>query len=296
MIIVKLIGGLGNQMFQYALGRHLAYKYQTELKLDIHYLLDRRPREHMIFRDYDLPIFNIHENIATKEEIAAFTGRYMSRRKKLIFRLKKLVNEPKIKNEITPHFDSKILDAGPSSYLVGFWQSEKYFIDIEGLIRSDFTFKSNLNPKCKELAQQIESVNAVCLNIRRADYVTNPLSSKFLGFIGIDYIHRAVEIISEKVERPVFFVFSDDISWCKENIHLSYPSTIVSHEYAGDKFGYYLQLMILCKHFIIPNSTFAWWAAWLNSNPNKIVIAPKNWVRESSRYNKDIVPESWIQI
>ncbi len=296
MIIVKLIGGLGNQMFQYSLGRHLAVKYNAELKLDTAYLLDRRPRTDMVYRDYDLSIFTIDEKIATSCEVARFTGNYSSYWKRAGFYLFKKINNPKIINEQFLHFDHTVLEVGASAYLAGFWQSEKYFKDVESIIRSDFMFKINLSPNSKELAHRIEAANAVCLNVRRADYITNPLSSKYLGFIGLDYIHQAVETIAEKVDKPEFFIFSDDIEWCEQNIQLKHPYTIVSHTYAGAKFSDYLQLMTLCKHFIIPNSTFGWWAAWLCKHPDKIIIAPRNWVKESSRYNKDLIPENWIQL
>lgn len=296
MIIVKLIGGLGNQMFQYALGRHLAIKYNTVLKLDTSYLLDRRPRKDMVFRDYDLSIFNIEEKIATESEVVSYTRQYKSYWRALIFSLFEKISKPNVVREQSPHFESKILESGQSAYLIGFWQSEKYFKDIESTIRSDFTFKEKLNSRCNSLALTIQSTNAVCLNVRRTDYVTNPLSSKYLGFIGLDYIYQAVNLIAENVHQPEFFIFSDDLEWCKENIRLDYTCTIVSHEYAGEKFADYLHLMTLCKHFIIPNSTFAWWAAWLSTNTDKIIIAPKNWVKESSRYNKDLLPEKWIQL
>jgi hypothetical protein len=296
MIIVRLIGGLGNQMFQYALGKHLAIKNNTVLKIDITYLLDRRPRKDMVYRDYDLPIFNIEEKIATKNEIAYFTGHYKSYWKRLEYTFLRRVNKANITKEELPHFESKVLQVTQPAYLIGFWQSEKYFLNIESIIRTDFTFKHRIAQKSIGLAQHIDSVNSVCLNVRRADYVTNPLSSKYLGFIGLAYIHRAVQVILEKVVQPEFFIFSDDIAWCEENIQLDYPYTVVSHEFAGSKFADYLQLMTLCKHFIIPNSTFAWWAAWLCQYADKVIVAPKNWVKENSRYNKDLIPDSWIQV
>jgi hypothetical protein len=112
----------------------------------------------------------------------------------------------------------------------------------------------------------------------------------------MDYFSQAVEIIVSRVISPVFFVFSDDINWCHQNIRINYPLHIISHEYAGEKFADYLKLMTLCKHYIIPNSTFAWWGAWLNPDPEKIVIAPKQWFKDSTMNSKDLVPDRWIKI
>jgi hypothetical protein len=243
-----------------------------------------------------LSIFNIDEHIATTREVGFFTGKSNSQVESFLFYVVNKIVKPTVVRENAPHFDVNVLLAGKPAYLVGFWQSEKYFKDIESVIRSDFTFKGKLSSNCALLARTIQSSNAVCLNVRRTDYVTNPLSSKYLGFIGIDYIDQAVKHIAERVQHPEFFIFSDDLAWCEENINLTYPCTYVSHDFAGDKFADYLQLMILCKHFIIPNSTFAWWAAWLSQNRDKIVIAPKKWVKEVSRYNKDLIPDSWIQV
>ena len=297
MITVRLIGGMGNQMFQYALGRRLAERHNTILKLDTTFLLNRLPRKNFVFRGYDLNVFNIQESFTCLSRFAmifnniAFPLSYCYLRIKKVFYPNCIVKEKK-----DYFFDSSVLDSPNDIYLNGYWQSERYFKDIEHIVRKEFTFKEKLNGRGNLMADKIRNVNAVCVNIRRADYVTNALNNAFFGTISKEYYQRAEEIISSKTENPHFFIFSDDINWCKTNLKFNHPTVFVGSEYAGKKWQQYLQLMVMCKHFIIPNSTFAWWAAWLSENKDKIIIVPKKWVNDSNINTDDLIPSSWIRI
>jgi hypothetical protein len=297
MIIVKLVGGLGNQMFQYALGRHLAHLNNTELKLDTSYLLDRRPRPNVVFRDFDLPIFNIKAEVASDKEVAAFTGSYTSKlRAYWHHRVTSKVFPPKVVRETSPSYDPNILETEDNSYLVGYWQSEKYFKAIEDTIRADFTFKQPVLRESEPLAQAIRQSNSVCLNVRRTDFVTVPSSSETLGFVGSDYYKRAMANMEENMTDLHYFVFSDDLEWCKNNLKTRRPLTFVEHDHAGNKFCNYLQLMTFCKHFIIPNSTFAWWGAWLSKGEGKTVILPVKWFASISVQHSSIHIDNWITV
>jgi hypothetical protein len=139
------------------------------------------------------------------------------------------------------------------------------------------------------------STNSVCINVRRADFVHNKKNAPFHGFYGVNYIDNCVPIILEKNNDPHFFIFSDDIEWCKNNIKLQFPMTFVSHEYKGKKFGQYMKLMSMCKDFIIPNSSFAWWAAWMNDK-NPLVITPKMWFQAEHVNTDDLRPPSWVAL
>jgi len=289
MIIVKLIGGLGNQLFQYALGRHLAYILQTELKLDIACF------ETYKLRTYSLKNFNIQENFATLEEIRRFKPISRKPIDRLIFKIKQGFNRYSVIKEPYFHFYTEVLKAKDNTYLEGYWQSEKYFKDIEQIIHQEFTVKNELQGKNKEIAQHILDTNSISIHIRRGDYVTNPLTNKIHGTCTLEYYHQAVMLIVEKVKSPHFFLFSDDPEWVQRNIVLEYPTTHVDHNKA-DKDYEDLRLMSLCKHNIIANSVFSWWGAWLNKNPDKIVIAPKRWFNENSYNTKDLLPEPWIKI
>lgn len=293
MIIVKLMGGLGNQMFQYAFGKYLAIKNNTELKLDTSFLLDRSPKkEHFVYRDYDLSIFNIDVPFATEEEVISYTKRTSNPFLEKIL-TKVLGTKKSYTKDMELHFLAKHLNAPKDSYLEGYWQSEKYFEEISDILKqNDFSFKTPLMSNSKELNQKIEAANAVCINVRRGDFVTN----SFHGAMGVDYYAQAEKILLDKYSDVEFFVFSDEIDWCKENLKFDVPTTYVSHEYAGKKFQDYLRLMAACKHFIIPNSSFAWWAVWLCSNDDKMVIAPKKWINDPNNSMNDLIPSSWIRI
>ncbi len=291
------MGGLGNQMFQYAAGRALALRRGTELKLDLGFLLDRTPVQNFIFRDYDLEIFNTKAAIATKQEINNILGQgsdnsLLSKVNLLKYKL----NPPSIIIEPHPHYSNVLIHAPKNVYMKGYWQSEQYFEDFEMQIRNDLTFKTPLSGHAAILEAQIRNVNAVCINVRRGDFVDNPSSRDHHGFVGLDYFNNAVKIIEEKFSDPHFFIFSDDVEWCRENIVLAHPFRVVDHTYAGEKFQGYMQLMIACRHFIIPNSTFGWWAAWLSTDPQKTVIAPKQWFVHNDRNTSDLIPSKWKRV
>lgn len=279
-------------MFQYAFGRYLAYKHNTELKLDLSFFANQIPgKKNHVFRNYDLGIFNIQENIATEEEILRFSKRtkndLLDRLLNRIFGVKRgHLREPHF------HFSEAAFNSPDNTYLSGYWQTSKYFAEIESIIRSDFTFKEEIAEKAKPLLHQIKSTNSICLNVRRGDFVTN----SFHGSYGVDYFQKADEIIKQRVSDYTYYIFSDEIEWCEANLKFEAPTVFVSHEFAGKKFQDYLRLMSSCQHFIIPNSSFAWWAVWFNQNKEKIVIAPKAWFSDSSMDTSDLVPSEWIRI
>jgi hypothetical protein len=189
---------------------------------------------------------------------------------------------------------SNLLIDGGSVLLDGYWQSPFFFSEFEEQIRKDFEFINkveNETGEIKEMLELINSKNSVMVNVRRTDY----LNTSFHGVMGLDYLNQSKEIIESKVENPHYFIFSDDVEWCRENIQFE-NMTLVDHRYKGEKFGFYLQLMSKCKHFIIPNSTFAWWAAWLNTDEEKVVIAPKQWFTDNNINTADLIPSNWIRI
>ncbi|MFC1711411.1 alpha-1,2-fucosyltransferase [Patescibacteria group bacterium] len=273
MIIVRVSGGLGNQMFQYALGRRLAHFHQSALKLDVSIFKTYK------LHDYCLKHLNIIENIASLEEIVRL------KKKRWIFRLGKQF----VKQRFF-HFDPKILDLPDNVYLKGYWQSERYFKDIEGIIRKDFSFKKRPDKNNKNILKKILKSNSVSIHVRRGDFVV-----KGCGTCGISYYKKAINLIKNKVAGPVFFVFSDDPDWCKVNLNINKNMTFVDFN-SRDKNYEDLRLISSCKYNIICNSTFSWWGAWLNKNKNKIVIAPKKWFNNLTIDTSDAVPKTWLQI
>jgi len=291
MIIVRLMGGLGNQLFQYAAGRRLAEIHQTTLKYDLTFLLDRTPKKNFTFRDFDLPIFNITVNVASDSEINAYYNTINRAKRKFL----PTYPNPYFKERFF-HFDPSVLQLPDNCYLDGHWTSDKYFIDIEQLIRKELTFKNQLDERGELLSKKIQNCNSICLNVRRGDYVTNADINSKIGLTNLDYFFNAVELINKKTKAPEIFIFSDDIEWCAENLKFNLPTHIVDHSYKGHKFEQYLKLMTQCKHFIIPNSTFAWWGAWLSSYKDKVVITPKKWFNDSTLDDKDLRPQDWISL
>lgn len=293
MIIVKLMGGLGNQMFQYAAAKSLAGHLRTSFKLDTTFLLDRTPKENFVYRDFDLDIFNINPGIATKEETDRFTRKPSSALAQYLAWVKNKIWQSKYYFEPHFHFTPDFFKLPANCYLDGYWQSPKYFTNVEKELRIDFSFNESIQRNSLKLHKSILEQTSVCVNVRRADF----LSNAFHGVCDMKYFAPAIEIVASRINNPHFFIFSDDPEWCKENIKPSYPVTFVGHEHAGYKFSNYLQLMSQCKHYIIPNSSFAWWAVWLNTRlEEKIVVAPQSWFADSSWNSKDLIPDTWIRV
>jgi hypothetical protein len=299
MIIVKLIGGLGNQMFQYALGRHLALINNTSLKLDLTQLEERPNDNNYTFRNFELDKYNLQAQIATKKDIAFFFPNGFIT-KVTFYRVMKRLRLIGIINETGFEFHQEILSTRKSVYLSGYWQSEKYFSSISGIIKQDFTIKGYLltdifnSGRLKDIISKISQTNSVTIHFRRGDYVTDPLIKEHHGECSPDYYQRAISFIKTKTKLPHFFLFSDDSDWLKINIPLTESFTIIENNE-----GFLdLYLMSLCKHNIIANSSFSWWGAWLNNNSEKIVIAPQKWFAndETNKQTKDLIPDKWIRI
>jgi hypothetical protein len=283
MIITILEGGLGNQLFQYAIGRHLSIKNNDRLVIDASvYLFDK-------LRHYDLGRYNIKAevgNIAT-----CFSARLA---KNIIPKIEKKITLPiKYVKERNNYFNNEILSEQRNIILDGYWQSEEYFKDIRDTILDDLTLLSDPDKENKKMLKRINNSNSVCLHVRRDDYVSNPVLQKFHGNVTPEYYKEAINSICDRIIDPDFFIFSDEPEWCRRYIITNRPHTYVDIN-GPDKAPEDLRLMSACKHFIIANSSFSWWAAWLSENKKKNIIAPKRWYR--TRDEGDIVPKQWLRM
>ena len=290
MVIVRLIGGLGNQLFQYALGRTLAASRSTTLKLDI------TDYETYKAQTYALGHFSVIESFATRNEIRHLRGgRWMAEH--LSRRLHRLIPFRKDSYILEKGFafDPEVLKSPDDIYLEGYWQSERYFAGIEGLLRREFAIRHSLSGRNQEMAARIAGCNAVSLHVRRGDYVFNASSSRVHGLCGMDYHQTAVRHIAEVSPQSHLFVFSDDPEWAARNLHLDQPMTIVTGNDARHAYED-LHLMSLCRHHIIANSSFSWWGAWLDANADKIVIAPARWFAGKQHDTRDLFPPGWQTI
>lgn len=284
MIIVRLKGGLGNQMFQYAAARQLSAKLAVPLKLDTAFL--QRDTADRTRRDFELDKFNIQTQIASAKEVEKLREKNWTR----LFR-------PNQVKERLFSCRKPFLKEGNSYYMNGYWQSEKYFKDIADIIRNEFVFKAPLNDSYfVQIQRQIDSTNSVSLHFRRGDYVSDKKTSEYHGVCPLEYYERAVEKLSEQLLFPHLFVFSDDISWVKSHFRTRFPTVYV--EKSDEALHSDFRLMSRCKHNVIANSSYSWWAAWLNSNEEKTVIAPQQWYKNKRKQllATDKVPKQWLKI
>jgi hypothetical protein len=291
VIITHLIGGLGNQMFQYAAGRALSIRHKAQLLLDIGDF-----SEYRLHQGFELAsVFSCPVTLAEPQDVRSVLGWQSSRLVRKIFARPALRSIRNRHFTLEPHFHywSGIRDVLPPCYLMGYWQSERYFADVAPTIRKDFTFREPLSGRNLELAAEITSVNAVSLHVRRGDYVSDPKTTATHRVCSLEYYHSAIKYIADHVERPHFFVFSDDMDWVKSNLKSQFPLSYVDHNQGADSYND-MRLMSLCHHHIISNSSFSWWGAWLDDRPDKIVIAPKRWFANYEADTRDLYCPGWV--
>lgn len=282
MKIVQIKGGLGNRMFQYAF-----YEALKKSNKNVRCTFDRTEVERV---HKGLEIDEVFKNVKIRNYKRAKFFISMNPVARILRKLSLIkiysFNDSKYQEEV-------IEDKTKVVFYNGYWQSEKFFKAIEKEIREKFTFPK-LNNENIEIGEKILEVESVSVHVRRGDYLNNPFLG---GIITEKYYQNAFKIIEDRVKNPVYFIFSDDIKWCKESLDLGKRKYYFINN-NKDKDSYRdMQLMSMCKHNIIPNSSFSWWGAWLNTNPNKIVIAPSKWFTDSSKLNyEDIIPENWLKI
>jgi hypothetical protein len=286
MIIVRLMGGLGNQLFQYACGRALALRTGHELVLDPSLLDTRSPTAP---RCFNLGAFNIAARLSTPEDTLEKPSWLDRVRRRLGLRVTAALN--------TLHEQGLRFNPGifPAQFdrlcLVGYWQTEKYFHDCTDTIRRDLTPRAAPDPA---LCAQIDAVNSVSLHIRRGDYVADAKINSVHGTCALDYYRRAATHIASQTCAPEYFVFTDDPGWARENLKLALPLHFVSDGKRANVEE--LVLMSRCRHHITANSSFSWWGAWLNPRHDKLVCAPRVWFHDPALDASDLVPDTWTRL
>lgn len=297
MIISKITGGLGNQLFQYSIGRHLSIINNTDLKIDIDNYEGNIPDPMLGIRICGLKNFNIKADIATKKDLD------------IISEINKKNNSNsltvKIIRKFSPYyktyyiFESKILKFQPQIlkirsshlHLKGCWAAEKYFSAIENTIRKDLTFKNEPDKINKAMIDDIKDSNSVCIHVRHGDNANGKAPKH--GMLSLKYYDKAIKQLLNYVKNPVFYIFSDDPEWTRNNLKINYPTTYVSHN--DDKNNHEdIRLMTYCKHHIIGNSTFSWWGAWLGKKKDQKVFAPRYFFIDMKK--GDLYPKDWIII
>lgn len=299
-MIVKLSGGLGNQMFQYAFARAFELKTGKMVRYDLNWLNDKSLQGDSANRDFELNVFNVSINTLKSDSFLNYVLRRKSISQKILFRsLVKLYYLKDLKEKTPYSVDSTLIKSiGSRSHVQGHFQTEMYFKDYRESIINDFQLKNQLSDNSLKYASEIAGTNSVSLHVRRGDYVTNSRANEVHGTCGATYYTRAIEFILEKTSTPHFYIFSDDLEWVKEqnwlkNLKVSFVTGNTELKSYED-----MVLMSLCKHNIVANSSFSWWGAWLNQNKGKIVIAPENWLANAEINNlaKQILPSEWIKL
>lgn len=293
MVIVRLMGGLGNQMFQYAAARRLALVHDVPLKLDVSWFARRADRT------YGLHALQITESFATADELQEITGPSTKGIRTLGLRLRRWfrigygwtwIHE----RRLSP-FDRRVFTARGRTYLDGYWQSEKYFLDVAKTIRREFAIDFQPDARSREIADQIATTESVSVHVRRGDYVSDHRTSPARSVCTPEYYRRCVSHVAERLANPHLFLFSDDPDWVVANLRFDHPWTLVSGDPARKDHDD-LRLMSACRHHIIANSSFSWWAAWLNPHRAKLVLAPRRWMNDPRVDDRDVVPPGWIRV
>jgi hypothetical protein len=281
MVVVELSDGLGNQMFQYAMGRALSLRRGDRLVLFTGRFVPPQKRQFglgafAIAGDVDGDLECLEANVVWNVRELAFVVA-----------------------------DEVITTTCPNLILTGYWQSERYFSDAASTIRLDFAFREPIASEHFTIAHEIARTNSVCIHVRRGDYMR---PDDRMGFLGLGYYSIAVRAIQGMVPQPTFYVFSDDIAWCRAQLSLPTPHRFIAPDHRTRDAGIAdLQLMATCKHFIIANSTYSWWGAWLGNHEQKVVIAPVRWFRDeplaitrgpgNTRLTSvDLIPSRWLRM
>ncbi|WP_299121659.1 alpha-1,2-fucosyltransferase [uncultured Tenacibaculum sp.] len=267
MVIIRIVGGLGNQMFQYAYAKALQLS-GYDVKIDI-----TKFKKYKLHGGYQLDKYKI--DLDSASSFAINLGK---------LGLKKSLKEKSLL------FNQDFKSIKGNEYVKGYFQTEKYFSEIRDTLLEQFTINIDLATSTKDYSKQIKEAKISCsLHIRRGDYISDQKANSVHGTCSLEYYKEAIELLNKKYGEVKFFIFSDDIEWVKSNLPVE-NAVYVDHKTIPHEDIY---LMSLCNHNITANSTFSWWGAWLNKNENKTVIAPKQWYIDKEN---EIVPQNWVRI
>jgi len=293
MIIVRLVSGLGNQLFQYAIAREISLRNNIDLKLDCSFFKGQS------LRSYQLNNFNINASFATQHDLAKFKKlrSSLSFKYKILRKMEQFL--PKYKRSIFFEddlwlYDQNLARVNDNTYIDGYWQNQNYLSALHPQVLEELTLKNVGNSEYNHYLSLIKSKNAVSIHIRRGDYLTDAHASSTFGILSLAYYHRAINHFHSRFSDSAFFIFSDDLAWAEEQFKIL--ATFVKIE-NGQQPSLELDLMSKCNHNIIANSSFSWWGAFLNPNPEKTVIMPKNWVQDENINSKiNLKLSNWIQL
>jgi hypothetical protein len=294
MIIVRLVGGLGNQLFQYAAGRRLALRHGVPLRLDL------RALETDVKRQYALGPFAVDATTASAADLADVPPVEAGLVERGYRRLRRAVRPPGRVPAVflepeAGRVDARVLKAPAHSYLCGFWQSETYFSEAADQVRDDLRLRQPLDEPNARIAKRIRGGTSASLHVRRTDYVADARTHATHGTCSLDYYERAISLIDERLGDPTYFVFSDDPAWARDNLSSS-RTVFVDHNLGSPRGDAHdLTLMAMCDAHVIANSSFSWWGAWLSRSSGP-VVAPARWFARADLDARDLLPSQWIRL
>jgi hypothetical protein len=292
MIIANIIGGLGNQMFQYACARSMSLRTGLPLLLAI----DQLPG-YASHNGFELQrVFQVGARIATQSELRTLLGWQAPPR------LRRILGRPRMRWAVgrhwcnEPHFQfwHSLTSLSGSRYLHGYWQSERYFMEYADQIRADFTFQLKRSAEDEMVLECMRTQPSVSLHVRRGDY-TNKKNQNVFALCDLNYYRNAIRLMRGRVPGLRLFAFSDDPDWVEAQFAKEFgPIELVRHN-VGARSANDMWLMSQADHHIIANSSFSWWGAWLNQSSSKIVVSPRSWFINGTD-DRDLIPARWIRI
>lgn len=296
-VIVSLYGGLGNQLFQFATALSLAKKNHGRVFLDLSWFYKDHLTAGETPRAYALGVYDLGCDVHIKTNRRKASRKYLSRCIDAVLRrIRKYMDVGIARfHERSMKFHPNLLESKLPIWLDGYWQSYKYFEDIQPVLKEIIAFPREMKSAMQAIYQDITEKDAICIHIRRGDYVTNPSAAQFHGLCDLSYYYAGLNLITKNLTNPHAYIFSDDPLWVKNNFKIQMPSTVVDIN-GPDEAHQDLWLMAACKHFIIANSSLSWWGAWLSDHSNKIVVAPHQWFLNGQISTEDLIPNSWIRI
>lgn len=281
MIAIRLQGGLGNQMFQYAYGRELVSRGYGVVYEDSSFATDS-------LRDYELDVWRVDApKLSAADRVLLprrFEGQGWANWLQGKRPLRKLSERPL-------GFHQRFLTPPTHAYLTGYWQSERFFPRVRDELVDAFRPAKSVSEESRHVAALVETTNAVAIHVRRTDFLT---LSAHQG-CGVAYYERCVSDLLNHFAELEVFVFSDDLAWCEANLRFRCPTRFVGHN-SGPTAYEDLWLMSRCRHHVIPNSTFSWWSAWLKTDPSGVTYAPAPWFNDPAAPGGDVTPDRWIAI
>ncbi len=290
IIIIRLQGGLGNQMFQYAAAKSLSIQTDSSLYFDTSLLdLNKDATDDFTPRKFDLNIFkNINNLLIEKINHTSFKiGKKVFSNRGLFSTRIQIYNEPHF------HADKNYFNIQPPVVLTGYFNSEYYFKQIKDILLNDFNFPDiNVDDNNFKIKKCIEENDFVAIHIRRGDYL-KPKVTSYHGLCSLEYYQQAIEYFKKNNPMINLCFFSDDPQWVKDTFTKKYNNCIIIEGNTDENSWKDMYLMSLCKHHIIANSTFSWWGAWLSLHKDKMVFAPKKWFNEKSINSENVIPITW---